>query len=161
MIRLLTCACHVTSVVSSSPWPYRLAHQAPLSLDSPGKNTGVGCCALLQGTLLTEGLNPCLLCLPNWRRVLYHYCHLGSPQFTHWTHIHHLCVCVLAQSCPTLWNPWTVAHKPPLSMEFSRQEYWSALSFPTQGNLPCLRSKQVSPALAGRFFTQCAIWENS
>ena len=31
--------------------------------DSPGKNTGVGCHALLQGIFLTQGLNPCLLCL--------------------------------------------------------------------------------------------------
>ena len=32
--------------------------------DSPGKNTGVGCCALLQGIFLTRGLNPRLLSLP-------------------------------------------------------------------------------------------------
>ena len=33
-------------------------------------------------------------------------------------------------------TPWTVAHQTPLSMEFSRQEYWSGLPFPTPGNLP-------------------------
>ena len=33
-------------------------------------------------------------------------------------------------------TPWTVAHQVPLSMEFSRQEYWSRLSFRTPGNLP-------------------------
>ena len=32
-------------------------------------------------------------------------------------------------------TPWTVAHQVPLSMEFSRQEYWSGLPFPTPGNL--------------------------
>ena len=32
--------------------------------DSPGKNTGVGCCALLQGSFLTQGSNLRLLCLP-------------------------------------------------------------------------------------------------
>ena len=32
--------------------------------------------------------------------------------------------------------PWTVAHQAPLSMEFSRQEYWSELPFPTLGDLP-------------------------
>ena len=37
-------------------------------------------------------------------------------------------LCVVAQSCSTLCN--TVAHQSPLSMEFSRQEYWSGLSFP-------------------------------
>ena len=34
-----------------------------------------------------------------------------------------VCVCSVAQSCPTLCNPWTVARQAPLSMGFSRQEY--------------------------------------
>ena len=33
-------------------------------------------------------------------------------------------------------TPWTVAHHVPLSMEFSRQEYWSGLLFPSPGDLP-------------------------
>ena len=33
-------------------------------------------------------------------------------------------------------TPWTVAYKAPLSTEFSRQEYWSGLPFPSPGNLP-------------------------
>ena len=37
----------------------------------------------------------------------------------------------VAQSCPTLCDPWTVAHKAPPSMGFSRQEYWSGLPFPS------------------------------
>ena len=36
----------------------------------------------------------------------------------------------------TLCGPWTVAHKAPLSMGFSRQEYWSGLPFPSPGDLP-------------------------
>ena len=40
-----------------------------------------------------------------------------------------------------------------MSMEFSRQEYWSGLPFPTPGDLPDLRIKPASPALAGGFFT--------
>ena len=32
--------------------------------------------------------------------------------------------------------PWTVAHQAPLSMEFSRQGYWSGVPFPSPGNLP-------------------------
>ena len=40
-------------------------------------------------------------------------------------------------SCVRLFvTPWTVACKAPLSMEFSRQEYWSGLPFPTPGDLP-------------------------
>ena len=40
------------------------------------------------------------------------------------------------QSCATLWIPWTVAHQLPLSMGFSRQEYWSGLLFSPPGILP-------------------------
>ena len=57
---------------------WTVAHQVPLSWDSPGKNTGAGCHALLQGIFLTQGLNPRLLCLLHWQ-VLYHLCALGSP----------------------------------------------------------------------------------
>ena len=51
--------------------------------------------------------------------------------------------------------PWTVAHKVPLSMGFSRQEYWSRLPFSTPGDLPDPGIKPTSPmypALAGIFF---------
>ena len=53
-------------------------------------------------------------------------------------------------------GPWTVAHQAPLSMEFSREEYWSRLPFPPPGYLPdpgIEPSSLVSPALAGRFLT--------
>jgi len=52
-------------------------------------------------------------------------------------------------------TPWTVAHKDPLSMGFSRQEYWSGLPFLTPGDLPdpgIKPASPVSPALAGGFF---------
>ena len=41
----------------------------------------------------------------------------------------------------------TVAHQAPLSMEFSRQEYWSGLPFPSSGDLPDPEIKPVSSAL--------------
>ena len=41
----------------------------------------------------------------------------------------------------------------PLSMGFSRQEYWSGLPFPSTGDLPDPGAGPQSPALAGRFFT--------
>ena len=53
-------------------------------------------------------------------------------------------------------TPWTVACQAPLSMEFSGQEYWSGLPFPTPGNLPHPGIETVSPAspaLAGKFST--------
>ena len=48
--------------------------------------------------------------------------------------------------------PWTVAHQAPLSMGFSRQEYWSGLPFPPPGDLPDPGIEPVSPELAGEFF---------
>ena len=48
---------------------------------------------------------------------------------------------------------WTVAHQTPLSRGFTRQEYWSGLSFPSAGVLPDPGIEPMSPASAGRFFT--------
>ena len=44
-------------------------------------------------------------------------------------------------------TPWTVALQTTLSMEFSRQEYWSGLSFPSRVDLPDPGIKPGSPAL--------------
>ena len=56
--------------------------------------------------------------------------------------------------------PWTVAHQAPLSMGFSRQEYWSRVPFPIiSGDLPDLGivlASLASPALADIFFTTSA-----
>ena len=43
---------------------------------------------------------------------------------------------LVTQSCPTLCDPKDCSHPLTLSMEFSRQEYWSGLPFPSPGNLP-------------------------
>ena len=53
-------------------------------------------------------------------------------------------------------TPWAAACQAPLSMEFSRQEYWSGLPFPSPGDLPNQGIKPMasaSSALAGRFFS--------
>ena len=58
------------------------------------------------------------------------------------------CLCLVAQSYPTACNPMDkVACQDPLPMEFSRQEYWSGLPFPSPGDLPNPGSKPRSPAL--------------
>ena len=44
-------------------------------------------------------------------------------------------------------TPWTVAYQAPPSMEFSRQEYWSGLPFPSPGDLPDPGIKPRSPTL--------------
>ena len=70
--------------------------------------------------------------------------------------------CIRAQSCPTLCNPMTAVHHAPLSMEFSRQEYWSRLPFPTLGDIlkPGMESTSLaSAALAGGCVTTGATWE--
>ena len=46
-----------------------------------------------------------------------------------------------------IYAPWTIACQPPLSMEFSRQEYWSGLPFPSPGDLPDPGIESGSPAL--------------
>ena len=56
-------------------------------------------------------------------------------------------VVLVAKLCPTLATPWTVAHQAPLSMGFSRQEYWNGLPFPSPGDLPDPRIEPGSPAL--------------
>ena len=50
-------------------------------------------------------------------------------------------------------TPWTVASQAPLSMGFSRQEYWSGLPFLSLGDLPDPGIKFMSPALTSGFFT--------
>ena len=56
---------------------------------------------------------------------------------------------LVAQLCLALCNPMTIAHKAPLSMEFSRQEYWSG--FPSPGDLPDLGTELRSPSLQADF----------
>ena len=54
---------------------------------------------------------------------------------------------------------WTVARQVPLSMGFSRQEYWSRLPFPPSGYLPNPGIKPASPPLTGVFLYHWATWE--
>ena len=54
---------------------------------------------------------------------------------------------IVSQSCLTLCNPWTAVCQAPLSMGFSRQEYWSEKLFPSPGDLLNLGVEPVSPAL--------------
>ena len=54
---------------------------------------------------------------------------------------------LVAKSCLTLVTPWTMALQVPLSMGFSRQEYWSGLPFPSPGELPNPGIEPRSPAL--------------
>ena len=70
-----------------------------------------------------------------------------------------VCVCSSAQSLSRVClfaTPWTIARQAPLSVRFSRQEYWSELPFPPPGNPRdpgIIPAAPAAPALAGRFFT--------
>ena len=79
------------------------------------------------------------------------------------THKHWMC-CVLRcfNRVPPFATLWTVARPAPLSIGFSRQEYWSGCPCPPPGDLPDTDIKTVSlmsPALAGGFFTTSSTWE--
>ena len=73
-LRLVTQLC----LTLCDPMDYSLLGSS-VQGDSPGKNAGVGCPALLQGIFPTQGLNPGL---PNCWQILYHLSHQGSP-YTH------------------------------------------------------------------------------
>ena len=67
-----------------------------------------------------------------------------------------MCVCQVILVTYDSATLWTVAHRAPLSMDFSRQEYWSRLPCPPPGDLPnpgIKLASLTSPALAGGFFT--------
>ena len=65
-------------------------------------------------------------------------------------------VALAVESLSHVWlfvTPWTVTHQAPLSMGFSRQEYWSGSPFLPPGDLPNPGIEPMSPALAGGLFT--------
>ena len=120
--------------------------------DSPVKDTGVGCHFLLQRIFPTQESNP-------------------SPALqadSLWTELQGFWLnravrAKLLQSWQVLCDPMDcIACQVPPSMEFSRQECWSGLPFPTRGNLPNsgIKPKSLrSPALVGGFFTTSTKWE--
>ena len=69
---------------------------------------------------------------------------------------------LVAKSCPTLATPWTGACQAPLSLGFSRQEYWNGFSCPPPGESSQPRIEPISLislAVAGGFFTPRVTWE--
>ena len=80
--------------------------------------------------------------------------HLSEFFLWKWSMCVHMCA-VLSHVCLFV-TAWTVASQSSLSVEFSRQEYWRGVPFPTPGDLPnpgIESVSPVSPSLAGRFFT--------
>ena len=99
-------------------------------------------------------LFPCFQDPPNWppcnfSRVL--ICH-PETQFRNY-------LCLVAQSCLTLCNPMDCSPPDPLSMGFSRQEYWSSLPMPSSKGSSQLRDWTQVSCIAGGFFTSWATKE--
>ena len=120
------------------------------------KNTGVGSLSLLQRIFPTQELNWGLL---HCRQTLYQLNYQGSPQvlisYLFSTFVH-------AKSFSHVWlfaTLWPVACQAPLSMGFSRQEYWSGLPCPPPGDLPQPQIKPEPSEVAGRFFNPSVTWE--
>ena len=157
-------------------WKVKVAQLRPHGLcsswNSPDQNTGVGSLSLLQGIFPTQGSNPGL---PHCRQILYQLSPQGNPRILEWvTYPFSRGSCqprnwtgspaLQARSLPTevsekwsevkllsrvrlLATPWTIAYQAPLSMGFSKQDYWSGLPFPSPGDLPYPGIEPRSPAL--------------
>ena len=131
---LMTCESESCTVLSDSLQPHGL--YSPWN--SPGQNTGVGSCSLLQGIFPTQGLNPGLL---HCKWILYQLSYLGSLKLSSkwlvspwWRHTiqqpKFICAQSL-QSCPALCDP--TDHGPPGSSVHgilqARILEWVAISF--------------------------------
>ena len=174
MMSLSTSTCQMCLVAYScltlcDPMDYSLPGSS-VHENSPGKNTGMGCHAFLQGIFPTQGSNPGL---PHCRQILHHLSHQGSPRILECVaypfsrghfltqesnqgllHCRQILYQLSCQGSPSASQPpssadstllllllllsrisrvhvcatlWTVASQAPLSMGFSRQEYWSRL----------------------------------
>ena len=67
-----------------------------------------------------------------------------------------VCACIPVHTCVHVWlfaTPWTIADQTPLSLGFSRQEYWSELPFPPPGDLP--DSLPTEPQ--GKYISLCVL----
>ena len=105
------------------------ADSLPTEPQGKPKNTGVGSLSLLQQIFPTQKSTRGLL---HCRRILYQMSYQGSPNKT-------VKVKVKVKSLSRVQlfaTLWTIAHQAPLSMGFSRQEYWSGLPFPPSEDLP-------------------------
>ena len=115
----------------------------------------MGSVSILQGILPTQGLNSGLL---HGRWILYQLSYQGSPMCicTCMYELFWVCFCLfvclfcfvlVAKSYPTFCDPVDCSLSGPLSMGFSRQEYWSGLPFSSPGNLPDPGIEPRSPTL--------------
>ena len=134
--------------MSSSAYLWTVTHQAPLSMGFSRQEYWSGLLCPAPVYLPNTGIKPTSLMSPA----------LAGGFFTAST-TRETCTCAckrakLLQLCLTLCDPWTVARQAPLSMGFSRQEYWSGFPCPPLADLPNPEIKvSYISELAGRFLT--------
>ena len=150
------------SVLSDSAILWTVALQAPLSMGFPRQEYWSGLPCPPPRDLPNPSLEPMSFMSPALAGWFF-------TTSTTWEVPYPIdvCVCVCVLSCfshvllfATL---WTAVCQAPLSMGFSRQEYWSGLPCPLLGERPNPGIKPTSPrspALAGWFFTTSINWEN-
>ena len=100
-------------------------------------------------------INKCELCAgPRCLTESHHLCGVnhpgisaGDPLSRHHGPCSEYCEVKSLSRVQLFATPWTVAHQAPLSMGFSRQEYWSGVPFPSPGDLPNTGTEPRSPAL--------------
>ena len=109
---------------------WTVACQALLSMELSRQEYWSGVPFLFQGIFPTQGSNPGLLHILHWQAD---YLLLVQPGKLH---LPNVCVCWLLSHVQLFATPWAVASQAPLSMKFSRQEYWSGSPFPSPGDLP-------------------------
>ena len=97
----------------------------------------MGSLSLLQQIFPSQGSNPSLL---HCSQGLYHLSHQGSPRIPLKAKVK------LLSRVRFFATPWTVAYQAPLSMGFSRQEYWSGVPLPSPGDLTDPGIEPQSPA---------------
>ena len=109
---------------------WTVAHQAPLSMGFPSKNTGMGCHFLLQGFFLTQGVNLPLL---HWQADSLLLSHQGSPvpsvSWLVWIAQHHHPIDSLSQHSFHHWRPWGIVLKPSHPQDCSFQ-LWHMFAWP-------------------------------
>ena len=129
------CCVQLLSHVWLFATPWAIAHQLLCPWDFPGKNAAAGCYFLLQKIILSKGSKLCL----------FHWLHWWADSLPLVLPVK---VCVHTQSLGLVHLfviLWTIAHLAPLTMGFSRQEYWSGLPCLYLGYLPEPAIRPVSP----------------
>ena len=158
--------------MSDSVRPHRQQPtRLPCPWDSPGKNTGVDFHFLLQCVKVkVKSLSRVRLLATPWTAAYQAPTSMGFSKQEYWSGLplpspsyiptsYIILYSNYVPSCSVVWlfgTPWTAGPQAPLSMEFSKQEYWNGLPFPSPGDLPNPGTEPESPgspALAGGFST--------